>query len=691
MRKRYPFVKQRDFKDCGCAALSMIIKYYGGYISLDILSEYTKTDKGGTSAYHMVTAANEIGFCAKGIKCCFDDILECNVILPCIAHVVINSSYKHYIVIYKIDYKNKILIIADPSEGVKKISFDYFNEIWTSVLITMYPVKVIGVQKRASILSFILSLLSKNKKYIIYLIILSIFLTIFSISSSFYFKYMIDSISFSRFYLFIIFMIFLYLNLLRVFTDFFRNKLLIFINGRFDYFLTQDTFSKIISLPYRFYHNHTSGEIINRIGDLKIVREMISNVSLSVFIDLPLSIISGIVLFSINSYLFLGSFILLLLYVLLQYIFSNSFNKKIKKIQNMDEEISTYLYESVSGFETIKGININNKIINRFEGKYSKFLNCFLKFQNHINKHSLFKNLIETVGNLIIIFMGFLFVFDNKMSVGGLMAFNSLLIYFLGPITNFVDMDYSIRESREAIERVLDLQVLPDKLNKSNSFINGDIVCNNLSFSMNDRDIILDNINITIKHGEHVVICGNSGSGKSTLMKLFMKYYDVDRGMININNIDINDYSYATISDNFAYISQNEILFSDTVLNNLNLFDYNDDNDIMDVIKTCEFDGMLDNNLGLNMIVEENGFNFSGGQRQRIVLARTLLKKSSVLLIDEGLSQLDVKLERRILKRIFERYPDKTIIIITHRMDNLDLYDRFIELSHGKIVADKQY
>lgn len=173
------------------------------------------------------------------------------------------------------------------------------------------------------------------------------------------------------------------------------------------------------------------------------------------------------------------------------------------------------------------------------------------------------------------------------------------------------------------------------------------------------------------------MVIGKSGSGKSTLFKMLKKYYEVKRDKVYVNNIDINDYSKSDI----IYVSQDEILFTDTLINNIG------SNNIIDISQICLLDDIVKkNSLGFNMLIEENGFNLSGGERQRIVLARALSKEFNILIIDEGLNQVDIKMERIILKNLFEKYSDKTIIFISHRLDNKDLFDQIIKIENGEVI-----
>lgn len=255
------------------------------------------------------------------------------------------------------------------------------------------------------------------------------------------------------------------------------------------------------------------------------------------------------------------------------------------------------------------------------------------------------------------------------------------MVYFMEPIRNIVDMDINIKESFESITRVLSLY---ESFNDKGivNFKEGNICFKNLSFNFDGCKNILSGVNLCINKGDKVMLYGPSGCGKSTLLKLLMGYYSISRGMLFIDGIDINDYKLKSLRKNISYISQNEVLFNDTILNNLNFYT-RDNNDILDMASLVRFDELLNNELGLNMMIEENGFNISGGQRQRIVLARTLLKQAQIILIDEGLNQIDVSLERKILLNIFEKFKDKTFIIISHRMENTDLFNRIISIDKG--------
>lgn len=662
----------------------MLLKYYGGYVSKKNLTDMTKTNKNGTTAYHIKEVLNNLGFSSTGIRRALDEMNKDNMILPCIASVIIDKSYKHFIVIYEINYKKKYLIIGDPADKIKKISFKDFNNIFNNVLIISYPIKNIPKEAKKSIISFIINILINNKKNLTNIFILSIFITLFSIITSFYTEAMINNLNFySKTYLLLIFFTFLAVYVLKIISNYFRNKLLSYINQKIDLSITLDIYKSIIKLPYYYYKNRSTGDMVSRINDLDNVRDMISKVALSLFVDIPLTLVSLIVLYFLNHILFGIGILILVLYLIIIILFRRRFNDYIKKIQVKKGETTSFMVESISGFETVKNMKIEDDTIYKFENKYVKLLKDIFKYQNTYFLQLLFKEIINDIGFIIVTLIGCILVVENKMTIGTLFTFSTLLVYFLDPIKNVIDLDNVIKEAKVSLERVLDISTYEIKDNGViDEFKNGDIEINNLDFSFNDRDYILKKLNLKIKKNSKVMVLGKSGSGKSTLFKIITKYYSVSKDKIFINGVDLNNYKKSTIDSNIMYISQNDVLFNDTMYNNL-IFDSSNKNSLLDISKMCYVNEILDSNLGFNMLIEESGFNLSGGEKQRVILARALLQKFEILIIDEGLSQVDTDMERKILKNIFKYFQNKTIIFVSHRTDNLDLFDNLIKIEDG--------
>ena len=217
----------------------------------------------------------------------------------------------------------------------------------------------------------------------------------------------------------------------------------------------------------------------------------------------------------------------------------------------------------------------------------------------------------------------------------------------------------------------------------------GDIEFNNYTYEINDN-IILKDINLNIKQGEKVILTGVSGCGKSTLLKSILRYYEVDRDKISIGGKDINDFNLKELRSNIVYVSQNEKLFTASLMDNIRIKKNIDYDKFLKLATYTEVDEICkDKVLGYDTLIEEDGFNVSGGERSRIILCRALTKDANIYLFDEILNELDTKMERRILNRLFTDLVDKTIIIISHRLDNIDLYDKVIKMVDGKIIERK--
>ncbi|MDD3821932.1 MAG: peptidase domain-containing ABC transporter [Bacilli bacterium] len=695
MLKRYVFIKQSDLKDCGVACLLMIIMTYGGYITKEKLRILTTTTKSGTTAYHLIMAANKIGFNACGVKGSINELNQAKIIVPCIAHVVLNKSYYHYVVIYQINSKRKQITIADPSYGIKKVSFAEFNKIWTGVLIILYPVKPMPkMMPQQSLGRFFYTLLFTYRKELSLVFILSLFVAIFNIINSFQLKILIDQIIISNSLsnLSLILIVFFLLMMIKCVTDLFRKNLLIFINQKMDVTIFNHLFQHIIRLPYLYYRTRTTGEITSRLQDLNYVKEMMSKLFLTLFIDTVLVLLAGVVLYLINSTLFIISILFILGYLLVMFIFYPLLEHLVKKHKQQEAMISSYLIESITSFETIKGLKMERNISSQMENKYHHYLTTIRKFGMMHNTQTFLKDILNGGSMLIIMGLGITMVINQKLTLGTLLTYHALLIYFLEPIKNIIDLEPMIRYVKVSLTRMLELyDVECEKLSLTYlpepKPIKGKISLRKLTFSYNPKTLVLNNVNITIEPGDKVLIVGASGQGKSTLLKLLMRYYDVNNNSIYLDDIDINNYKLDYLRDNLCYVPQTATLFTDSIYNNIVLNRDCQYNQFIKMAKALYIDEIYkDNPLTYEMLIEENGFNISGGEKQRIILARTFLSKASVYLLDESFNELNVEWERKLLINIFKMLSQSTLLLVSHRLDNKDLFDQILYLKQGTII-----
>ena len=664
--KKYPFIKQDGIKDCASACVQMILKYYGGYTSMTKLNEMMRTSHKGTDAYHLVLALQELGFKAEGRK--FKNFY---FPLPVIAHVIINDSYKHYVVIYEVDFRRRRLLIGDPSFGLRRLSFDEFKKMWTGVIITIKPVRKLIKEEEPKVIPFVLKLVRPNVKSLILIGGLSFVVSVLAVVTSFFLQVLINYLNKDFDGLFDVCGIFLVVFLAYAFLKFFRNSRLIKLNREIDSRLSIDTFKKIVHLPYRFFRQRTTGEITSYFNDLFWIREFIMDVSIAIFTNLPIMIM----LFLVMAYLNFGALLIVLFICLLYFLdFVYYFRKnEIKVDQALYEKafVNSYMTERIGGFESVKNLDMEGMVISKFRKVYEKYLSTVKDVDITYNKQSLDKEIVHYFGLFFLIIYIFLEISKGMVFSEGVTLF-ILAIYFLDNFRNILGFDLEVKEVTSAVKHVSEL-LNYNKQKKIRKQICGDIRFTNVSYSFDDEKKVLDGISLVIKQGEKVMVTGKSGSGKSTLFKILKGFYNDYQGKVFIGNKDIRRLKVSGIN----YICQKENIFTGTLKDNLELLGKYDQRDI------CE---IKDIGLECDDLLEENGFNLSGGQRQRIILARAL-NNFNILIIDEGLSEVDVNMERRIIKGLLERYKNKTIIYVSHRRDNLDLFDRLVEINDGKILT----
>lgn len=640
-----------------------------------------KMDKKGTTAYNLIEAAKKVGFDARGYKCESLEKIKC----PSIAHVIIDKMYHHFVIVDKIDLNKKDIKIVDPALGIKKYSFDDFSKIWTNIIICLYPIrKIENVNTVKNMYKTILKFITPYKKLFIAMFILSAIYTILNILSTFYFKIIIENKTLSTKIYFYLFIFFLSIAIVKLIIDFIRNRLLIYINKKIDKHLMNYTIKRLLSLPSQYFNSRTTGDFISRINDLSYVKELISKMSVILLIDLVLVVGSMIIMAIINVNLFLLTVLILFIYFSIVFSFNNSIKWLIINNQEAEASVSSLLIEMVSGMNTIKNLGVENQFYNKATNVYDKLVEAVYLFNKKYNIAQILKDFISSGGMLAIVYLGSLYISSTTISVGQFIMFYFFLNFFLEPMKNIFEMEPLLKASSSALYRVSDFLKIEDDLETQPvSLIKGNIKIANLNYTYNSVDNVISNFNFDIRCGEKIMINGPSGCGKSTIAKLLSRQLDSESNQITIDDMDINDYSLNAIRENVCYISQDETIFTDSLLNNIVLYREKAIQDVENILKLTYTTEIFErHNLDANMLLEGNGSNISGGERQRIIIARALLKDSSIYIFDESTSEMNISLERNILINIFEICKDKTIIVISHRIDNADLFDRVIRLNN---------
>ncbi len=419
--KKNLIVLQDGYKECGAASLLSIIRYYHGNISIQRLVELTNTDKLGTNFYNLKVAAEKIGLEAEAYK--VKNVLDLMEVKKPFLCQWIDHQYEHFVVVYEIK-KNKI-IVMDPAVGSRDVSREEFMKIWTGYIMIFSPKIKLAFYKEEKYLNKIIrQTIQKNKSIVLNILLLSSIFTVFSCLYALYFQivldYVVDTVQNN---LLIVTFLFSIILVVKCIASFFRNELLIYLNQKLDCSTFLNTFQKVLLLPYSYYKNRTTGEMISRINDLIYVKNILNKIILTVFLDIMIFVISGIILLFLNPILFLFLVLIILIYVIIFYIFRPILKRYTKINQKNSADINSYLIESISGFETIKNISMESVVNERMEEMYINALNDSFIYDNMSNLEIFMKDFVSLIGMLLISFLGFHLVMNGKISIGGLITY----------------------------------------------------------------------------------------------------------------------------------------------------------------------------------------------------------------------------------------------------------------------------
>lgn len=686
-------VLQDGAKDCGICCLLSIIRYYGGEVSKEMLRKMTSTNKDGVTAYNLIEAAKSLGMEAYGVTGDMTNIKNNN--LPCIAHMNVNANYQHFVVIYKIEKKK--IIIMDPSKGKRVLSHSEFKLMSTNCYIFLQAKKKLPtIRAKKVIRKELIHHFQSNRIFIFLLIFFTLQILILSIMIAFHFKYiLVLTIHYDTSQnIYLISITILAASILLYLITLLHNKLLYKILFMFDANITFKTFKQLLLLPYFYYKNRTTGEILSRLNDLTTMKKFIISCFSSFISDIISIFLFFIILFQINQKLSL--YILGYILIILLYVFYRSKNKKIiyNQLRFLEDHTNSYIVEAISNVDTTKGCHLEKRFSDTFLLTYKRLLEKNYKYISYLEVDNTILNLFQQSLNIMIYGLGGYLVIINQISLVNFIIYQTFFQYILKSFYRIIGILEEVPNYVVCLGRVEDLfTIMEEKFDKSYYFINykldGDINFTDLSYSINNK-VILDHLTITINYKDKVLLYGSSGSGKSTFVKVFMRYIEIPFGKVSIKNIDINHYHLENIRKYITYVSANELLFNDTIYNNICLSHEISEEQFLKIIKITRVDLIFGEDIkNYHNQIEENGFLLSGGERQRIILARALIKQSNIYIFDEAFGQIDIDLTNKIIKDIFEYLKNETIIVISHRQNAKKYFNRIFNMVDGKIYEKK--
>lgn len=700
---RIKLIRQHDEKDCGAACFAMICEYYGLKLTLPQVRDLLKIDNYGVNMYGIVEGAKQVGFVSEGLEGSAEELLvginNGEIKCPFIARVITPKGFEHYVVVHKI--KNGKVLIADPDLGIGKPPLEAFLSIWSGHIITFEEGKRFQRknERKGSFRKFI-RLLTSQKKLLVILFLLSAVISAIAFVGTFVFQIIIDDelqsiggvsewISDKTPQIFIGLII---LYVVSFGIQVLRGQILARLTKNVDIPLMLGYYNHLTELPVSFFSTIKTGELMSRFADASRVRDALSNAILTLMLDSVMVILGCYLMIKQSWMLFLVTLGVILIYSLIIVLFKKPIRNINQDVMVSNAIVSSYLKESIDGIETVKSFNAEKAVQASIKSKFIDFVNKNVKGTMIYTWQEALSQIIATVGVMIVLWVGTYLVSNGEITLGELITFYAMFGYFLNPIKNLLDLQPRIQSAVVAADRLNDVLEIPKEKADADLIdeisLYAPIEFDNVSFKYGNRDYVIHNINLHIDPGERIALVGESGSGKTTLAKLLMSFYELTEGDIRIGEHSIKYIKPQIIRDKIAYISQEVFLFSDSFKNNILLGNPNaTEEEVSGVCKSCMIDNFISGTYSsYNTLIEENGANLSGGQKQRLAIARALLKKPEILIMDEATSNLDMITEQNIKDTIDNLDRKMTCIIIAHRISTIKNCDKIIVLDKGRIV-----
>ncbi|MEO2222681.1 peptidase domain-containing ABC transporter [Priestia megaterium] len=690
MKNNFVHTRQQTGNDCGLACVSSILKYYGLNYGIDYLRDLIVDKKGYNVKDLMSLFKNFDEVEAKPFKVNInkiEDSLE-QLNYPCIA-LINNNNEGHYVILYERTKTN--LLISDPlNDKLKKISIQNFKNRFSGIVLQIESERVPSFCKRQSLkeFSFFKDILLQNKSIILAAFFLSVIAVIATICLSTFVKLVVDLIIPNKIIdgLGTVVLIFFGVVMLKVVFEYLRNLFIIKFSYILDKRMATQYFSKIVKLPINFFENREDGEIISKFNDSIFIRNIFSTNIITAIIDITIIMGISYFLYKINTMLFITILLPLLLLICVGFLFFEVLSRRSKDLMENRAQSTSLMVQFIRNMTTVYALNKTQYFLNFFQGTYKRQLDSQLRESKAINYNNSCRALIYNSFTIIILWVGTRQVLNESMTLGTLLLINSLALFLLSSIDRVIGMQSEFQKAMVASERFLGIINYPVIKSNNNEKIEeiSKIEFRNFQFSYDNFENIIENLNLTINKYDRILLTGDSGVGKSTLVKCLTKLYKTKNQQIFVNNLDINVLDSNSIRKKILYLNENPFLFKGTIEENLCMGEKFSSEDLMNVCSITDSLKFISKLPGtMKFKLNENASNLSTGQKQRLALARALLHKPQLLILDESLSNVDESSLINIQKKLNDL--DMTFIFIAHNKDAILNCNRELVFEEKKI------
>ena len=688
---KVPVVMQLEALECGAAALTMVMAYYGKWVPLEQVRVECGVSRDGSKAKNIYFAAEHYGFDVEAFRMTPKGIREKGK-FPCIIH----WNMDHFVVLD--GFRGKHVYLNDPAQGEIRVTDEEFDKAFTGIVIVPTPSEAFEPGgKRRSTVDFARKRLIGAGAAVAFVMITTAISYLFGIINSVTSRIFLDRIltGENRIWLRSFLALLLLLAAVQLAVAWAQAIFSLRVNGKMSVIGRTSYMWKVLRLPMEFFSQRRAGDIQSRAALNASVAGTLVNTFAPLLLNTAMMIFYLVLMLRQSLLLTMVGLLTMILNIIVARLISTK-RVNITRVQTRDAaNLEATTVSGISMIETIKASGAENGFFQKWAG-YQASVN---KQEGRSRKNDALLGMIptflSTVANYAVLILGVWLTMEGRFTLGAVLMFQGFLGSFMSPAMTFVSAGQRIQEMRTQMERIEDVMEYPEDENVAEREVSddqidklwGNVELRNVTFGYSRLEKpLIENFSLTLQTGQQVALVGASGCGKSTISKLVSGLYKPWSGEILFDGKPREALPREVLTASIAVVDQDIILFEDTIANNIRMWD--------DTIKDFEMilaanDAQLHEDImqmsgGYQHRLVSGGRNLSGGQRQRMEIARVLTQDPIILILDEATSALDAKTEYEVVKAIRER--GITCIVIAHRLSTVRDCDEIIVLDHGKVA-----
>jgi ATP-binding cassette, subfamily B, bacterial len=688
--KRVPVILQMTPHECGAACLAMVLSYHGRETSINECREFLRSGRDGLTARSIADAGRELGMRVRAFSVEPSGLGQ--TALPAIVH----WEFNHFLVVER--WSDSYVQVVDPAVGRRRLSHEEFSDGFTGVVLVMEP--EVGFTRRTardkmSWRSYLGTLLATPgaRGLLTQVLVVSVILQILGLVFPLFTMVLVDRVLPNQAYgmLTMLGAGMVCLVAAQVILGYLRSTLSLFLEARLDSEVMLGFFERVLRLPFSFFRERSSGDILARLGSISVIREVLTGQLVSVLLDGTMAVFYAVVLLVWQPLYGLFAMAVGLIQVLILLASRRPLYELTERDIAAQAESQSYLVEALTGIDTIKASASEDRALSHWMNLFYKQLNISLRRSHLANLVETGREALGSLAPVILLWFGGMSVLNGSMTLGTMLAVTSLAVAFLGPLADLVGSAQQIQLIGANLARISDvMQTAPEQeaagLQRV-SELTGRIAIRNASFRYHSTGPwIIRDLSLSIEPGQKIAIVGRTGSGKSTLAMLMLGLYPLDEGEIRYDDLSLKVLDYRSLRNHIGVVMQDPVLFSGSIRRNIASFDPE-----LPIERIEEAAGMaaihheiMTMPMGYETILAEGGVDLAGGQRQRLAIARALAHRPEILILDEATSHLDADTER-IVDDNLSNLPC-TRIVIAHRLSTVRNADEIVVLDEGVIV-----